>query len=52
MTLHVSVPQGTSVEDSHKMATNFARQARDMVKQVVHEQIVTHLRTGGMLNPA
>ena len=48
--VNVNVPQGASPEDARTMAGHFARQARDMVAQVVDEQIVRHLQSGGMLN--
>lgn len=44
------VPAGTAPEDARKMMGTFVSQARDMVKQVVDEQIVRHLQSGGMLN--
>ncbi len=48
----VTVPPGTSPEAAHQMAANFGRQMRDTVSQMVDERIITHLRTGGLLNPA
>jgi hypothetical protein len=52
ITAHMTVPQGTSTEDAHRMSATFARQMKDMVTGVVDDRIVQHSRTGGLLNPA
>lgn len=49
-TVHMSIPQGTSVEDAHRMTATAARQMRDIVNQAIDDRLVTHLRTGGLLN--
>jgi hypothetical protein len=50
--VHMNIPQGTSVEDAHRMSATAARQMRDVVNQAVDDRIITHLRTGGLLNAA
>ena len=49
---HINVPSGTSPDDARQMAASFARESSAMVRRIVDERIVTHLRVGGVLNPA
>lgn len=50
---HFHFAAGTTPDDAQKqMASTFARQSQDMIKQAVDDRIITHLRTGGLLNPA
>lgn len=51
MNLHVTVPPGATPDDAERMASSFARNAKDMVNQAVDARIIQHLRTGGLLNP-
>jgi phage-related minor tail protein len=52
MNVHMNIPQGTSVEAAHSMTATAARQFRDVVNKAIDDRIVTHLRTGGLMNPA
>ena len=52
LNVHMTVPPGTSTEDAHRMTATAARQMQAVVDQAVDNRIVTHMRTGGLLNPA
>jgi hypothetical protein len=52
MNVHMTVPPGASVEDARTMTSTAARQFRDVLNQAIDDRLVTHLRTGGLMNPA